>query len=270
MEVQDSETERVERGITVHVRGASKTYESWGRIAQALRNVDFDAEAGEVVAIIGTNGSGKSTLLKSIGGLIQLDAGRLEIGGVDISSISKGSMAKLRGMLHQAPLKSLCPNFSIEEMLRLYLDGFESQSQDSLRSRLAEAEVPSRGRVRELSGGQQQLLALELVLARRPRLILLDEPTASLDTRHATRILERIAEAGQNGITVVLVSHNLEQGLEISQRLVFLHEGRCMRTWRGGEINNLSLSELRRLFYEISGMPLNNIVVERKPQGNWR
>jgi putative ABC transport system ATP-binding protein len=209
-----------------------------------LDGVDFEAKSSEVTVIAGTNGSGKSTLLNAISGVLDLDEGDILFDNVPLHCMNVVRISRLRGILQQMPLSSLCPTFTVEEMLRLYVDGIpfnRAKAEETFRR----TGIGLNARISDMSGGQQQLIALELVLIREPRVLLLDEPTASLDPRHASRILERVVEVAANGVTVILVTHNLDQGLSVSQRIYLMHGGRVVTSWEGVSLRNLTANNLK-------------------------
>lgn len=238
-------------GVVVHE--ARKIYHTWGRLVRALDGLDLEAETSQVTLIVGTNGSGKSTLLRAISGSLRLDSGEVLIDGCYQPRIGR----KAVGMLQQVPVANLCPSFTIEEMIRLYLDGNSAESRRSARTAFQNHGMAANSRVREMSGGQQQLIALELILARRPSILLLDEPTASLDPGHSERILARIATAAGEGVTVILVSHNIEHGLSICDKVVLMHEGRVVHNWTGSSARSLNARALKRCLVECAARSLD-------------
>lgn len=247
----------------VVVKNAEKTYHTWGRTVRALDRVDLDAQSSQVTLIVGTNGSGKSTLIRAISGLLSLDSGEILIDGVQLSAIGPRAIARCRGFLQQVPAANLCPSFSIEEMIRLYLDGWAPEFLKNARAAFHGYGIALNSRVREMSGGQQQLIALELVLARRPSILLLDEPTASLDTRNSARILERVAAAAGQGVTIILVTHNIDLGLSICDKVLLMHEGHVVATWAGTSARELSASALKKSLVEIAARSLGTSPEER-------
>lgn len=230
---------------TLVVSHARKSYTSIDQTVWALDDVSFNLRNGEVASIIGTNGSGKSTLLQAIAGLLPLEEGSIQLDGRNVSHIGSRDLARTRAILYQHPLRNLCPGFSIDEMITLYEDGINGASfEDLLKSMERIGLDPSRT-VSTLSGGQQQLLALELVLARHPELILLDEPTASLDMENASLVRTRVRDAASSGISVVFVSHDLEEALAVADHLIYLHQGKLVKHWQSEELASLNENALR-------------------------
>lgn len=226
----------------ISVREVRKRYSSWQRKIEALKGVSIQVLPGEIVCVIGTNGSGKSTLIGAISGQVQIDGGVVEICGRDVSTLSSGELASYRCFLYQSPLRNLCPSFSIREMIEVY--GF-SMEMTSMREALSEISLTEERLVSTLSGGQQQVISMELVMARKPRVLLLDEPTASLDFENAVRLRRKVKEAAKVGIAVVLASHDFGEALFLADSLFFLHQGELVEQWAREELANFSEQELR-------------------------
>lgn len=194
----------------------------FGRV-QALAGVNLRIEAGESVALVGANGSGKSTLLRLLHGLVQPTAGRIQ-----------RQAEATQAMLFQRPfmLRTSAHN---NVALGLWLRGVRwSDAKTRALAALARVELADKAQrpARTLSGGQQQRLALARAWALQPDVLLLDEPTASLDP-HAKREVEQLmAEfaAGQDGqvVTVIFASHNLGQVKRLATRVVYLEQGRVL------------------------------------------
>jgi|GEM_PF-1775348 len=214
----------------IMMEGVSKTYVTATNPICALTNVSVNVTSGEILSIIGTNGSGKSTLLAVAGGLLQPEAGVVRLDGLDVSQSSLRRLATLRGIMYQQPARNLCVSFTLAEMITAYA-GPRDLELDDLRLTLRRLAVVETRRISSMSGGQQQLFALELILARRPSVILLDEPTAALDVRNARLVRERVRTAAGRGMAVMFVSHNIDEAVAIADRLVFLHEGVVVRCW---------------------------------------
>ena len=190
---------------------------------QALAGVNLRIQAGESVALVGANGSGKSTLLRVLHGLIQPTAGSLQC-----------DARATQAMLFQRPFM-LRTSVRNNVALGLWLRGIRwAEAKDRALAALARVELANKAMraARTLSGGQQQRLALARAWALQPDVLLLDEPTASLDP-HAKREVEQLlAEfaAAQNDrpVTVIFASHNLGQVKRLASRVVYLEQGRVL------------------------------------------
>lgn len=222
----------MEPGIRIEARGLGFAY---GR-AKVLEEVDFTLARGELVGVIGPNGSGKSTLLGLLSGLLKPARGRVLLDGEDIARLSRKRVARLLGLVPQAP--QLAPGFSVLETVlsgRFALMGqrlFESQTDlDAARKMLettgltALADRPAGG----LSGGERQRLALARSLAAGPSVLLLDEPTSALDLKHQLKIMKLLKKLSrEDGAAVLMVSHDLNLAAAHCQRLVLIHQGRVL------------------------------------------
>ena len=248
---------RSQRSAELVVASARKCYAGVGRTVCALDEVSFEVAQGEVCLIIGTNGSGKSTLLQAVAGRLALDRGSITLDKRHVASIKRPVLGRLRGMLYQQPLRNLCAEFSIAEMVALYGDGLDDASFSELFLSLERIGVGRDRIVNTLSGGQQQIVALELVLARRPNLILLDEPTAALDVENAALVRNRVVDAASMGVSVMFVSHDIDEALALADKLIFLHCGRLIKQWYGPELSALTADELRDFVRATAGGPMS-------------
>ena len=206
------------RGAHIQVSGISHRYRGGG--ADVLRGIEFTAEPGKAVALIGRSGCGKSTLLHIIAGLLQPTAGKVLVDGAVVSDPSPE-----RIMMFQAP--SLYPWMTVERNVALGLrfNGRMAEAASRVPEilELVELSAYARRNVQDLSGGQQQRVALARSLVLEPKTLLLDEPLSALDafTRHALqRDIRRVASA--LGITVLLVTHDINEALMMADRALIL------------------------------------------------
>jgi D-xylose transport system ATP-binding protein len=220
------------------VRGAVKSYGA----VRALDGAELTVDEGEVVALLGDNGAGKSTLIKAIGGVHALDAGELRLDGTTVRFASPRA-ARSAGVevLHQDlglfDNLSAVANFRIGRELRhpralgrLGLLRERAMERDWLAQleRLAVDRVDPRQDVGVLSGGQRQAIAVLRAVAFAHRLVILDEPTAALGLRESSKVLELVARLPEQGIAVILISHNLEHVAQVADRAVVLRQGRTV------------------------------------------
>ncbi len=195
----------------------------------ALRDCDLAIPAGHVVALVGPNGAGKTTLLNIAAGLLRPTRGTISVLGGE----RPGSHAARAGIGYVAQDAPLYRHLPACDMLRLA--GFQNASWDDhwARTRLVDLRIPLGSKVRALSGGQRAQLALTIALAKRPRLLILDEPMASLDplARHefAGSVMAAVAEAD---LSVVFSSHVVSELERIADYLVVLNEGRLQLAGR--------------------------------------
>jgi simple sugar transport system ATP-binding protein len=209
-------------------------------VVEALRKVDIRVSAGEVVGLVGDNGAGKSTLIKTIGGVHAPDGGEIRIDGVEYPNLTP-RMAQRLGIetIHQnlALIDSLdvAANIFInrERVQRNpvgralgWLDkrGMHRESSRALTAFQLPPSILHRP-VRQLSGGQRQMIAIARALYWKPRLVMMDEPTAALSVAHAARVLELVRTLSSAGIGVLFVSHDMQHVLQVSDRIVVLRHG---------------------------------------------
>lgn len=233
----------------------------------ALSGIDLEIRKGDFITIIGSNGAGKSTLLHCLAGTYMQDSGRLLLDGNDISAWPEHRRARFIGRVFQNPLSGTCASMSIEQNLALAFKrgsrrGLRIGVQAGLRARFREKlkklglglEDRLKSSVGLLSGGQRQALTMLMATLVEPDLLLLDEHTAALDPKTAIQILDltrRIVETQH--LTTLMVTHNMNQALELGNRLVMLHRGRILLDIDGEEKTKLNKESLLRKFYESQG-----------------
>jgi len=203
-------------GVGVRVSGLSKRYETAVEEIHALRDIEWGAEAGAAVAIMGPSGCGKTTLLNVLAGVDRATSGKVVVDGQDLSEASERALEEYRltrvGFVFQffnlIPSMTALENLEMPMMIRGMPEGDRRGRARDLLGLVGIAEKGGK-RPEELSGGEQQRVAIALALANDPALILADEPTGNLDTENAlavTRLLLQLST--QHGKTVVLVSHD--------------------------------------------------------------
>jgi len=213
---------------------------------QALTGVDFEVDAGEVVALVGDNGAGKSTLVKAIAGVQLSDEGTFYIHG-DAVTISSPQDATRLGITTVYQDLALCDNLDIVANLYLgtepYADGaarafgyidetaMEKRSVDLLSSLAVTTIGDVRAHVASLSGGQRQAVAIARSLLGEPSVVLLDEPTAALGVAQTQQVLNLIGRLRERGLGVVIISHNLADVFDVADRIVVLRLGRRVATF---------------------------------------
>ena len=230
----------------------------------ALAGIDLHLQKGDFVTILGSNGAGKSTLFGAIAGTFQPDTGHILLDGQDITKLPDYKRSKFIGRLFQDPLKGTAPNMTIEENLALaYLRASEQRSPFSMvtakdrkdfRERLAMLELGLEDRMNHpvglLSGGQRQALTLLMATLVTPKLLLLDEHTAALDPATAEKVLALTKKiVAENGITCLMITHNIPSALELGNRTVMMNNGRIVLELAGETRKNITTSELLDIFH---------------------
>ncbi|MCY4242520.1 MAG: ABC transporter ATP-binding protein [Rhodobacter sp.] len=212
-----------------HVLQARNVIAGYAFDLPILHGVSVHVDAGEVVSIIGPNGSGKSTLVKAVAGLVRVSAGNVRLDGRDITGVAAHRLAaegvgyvpqtgnvfatltvRENLMIGGAPLAKAAALERIEEICDIY---------PILKERMHD-------RAGSLSGGQRQILAVARALLTRPRLMLLDEPTASLSPKAASELFSAVRGLARDGAAVLMVEQNAKAALRVSDRGLVLAEGR--------------------------------------------
>ncbi len=223
----------------IQTRGLLKDYGVNGVVVHALRGVEVGFAQGEFTAIVGPSGSGKSTLLHLIGCLDRPTAGEILIDGQDVAGLSRAQQSQLRrssiGFIFQAynliPVLTSMENVSFP----LTLLG-EGGREASGRAREVLAAVGLEGlenrRPKELSGGQQQRVAIARALIKKPSLVLADEPTANLDSKTGSEILQLMLKLNRDSGTTFLFSTHDGMVMDYARRLIFLRDGQVVEERR--------------------------------------
>ena len=226
--------------ISYHLDQVSFRYsDQW-----VLRDFGLDVREGEIWGIIGPNGSGKTSLLKLMAGLLQPQVGRVSLCGQDVSTLDARALARQVAMVPQEH-HVLFP-FTVAEVVLMgrfvHQNGWGWESPEDLRIARAVLQVmdlePLINRTfQELSGGERQRTIIARALAQQAPILLLDEPTAFLDIKHQLEIYATLRRLNQDrGVTIVVVSHDLNLASQYCQRLLLLHEGRGFCTGSPAEV----------------------------------
>ena len=187
---------------------------------EILHGVSLRVEAGEIVAVIGPNGAGKSTLLKAIFGIIPRRAGRVQLADEDVTGLGPDRIVK-KGMSYVPQTENVFPSLTIDENLEMaaYVsrNGLR-EHRERVYTMFPDLASRPRERASRLSGGQRQMLALARALMLDPRILLLDEPSASLSPKMVEVIFEKIGEINRSGTAILLVEQNAREALSFSHR----------------------------------------------------
>ncbi len=220
------------------LRGITKTYRLGHGEVAALRGVDLDVHEGELSALVGPSGSGKTTLLNVLGCLDLPTSGTYELGGTKVTATDPDDLAALRanaiGFVFQN--FNLIPVLDVAENVELALTCAGQVDRAKRRSRVAEVIEAvglakfARHRPDELSGGQRQRVAIARALAPKPRLVLADEPTASLDTDTALEIVDLFVQLNREHKATILFSTHDPRVLDHARRLIRVQDGRLSET----------------------------------------
>ncbi|MEX2421571.1 MAG: ATP-binding cassette domain-containing protein [Actinomycetota bacterium] len=216
----------------LEIRDLTKTFGS----VQALADVDFEVRPGEVMALVGDNGAGKSTLIKCVAGIHGYDSGDIYFDGEEVSIHGPKDAGRLGIEVVYQDL-ALCDNLDVVQnmylgrevrdwLFRLNEPAMEQRTAENLSS-LAVTTIRSiRQPVASLSGGQRQSVAVAKAVQWNSRLVILDEPTAALGVAQTRQVLELVKRLADQGLAVVLISHNLHDIFEVATRITVLRLGR--------------------------------------------
>ncbi|WP_062496975.1 ABC transporter ATP-binding protein [Paenibacillus sp. 32O-W] len=214
---------------------------SYGAV-QAVKQLNLDIGAGEIVALIGTNGSGKTTTLRSISGLVANTRGRIRFAGADITKLAPHRIVGL-GISQVPEGRGIFPDLTVLENLRLgaYIRRDKAEIEADIRRmyrlfpRLEERKKQAAG---TMSGGEQQMLAIARALMARPKLLLLDEPSMGLAPLVVKEIYAAIRQINQDGVSVLLVEQNAKMALGAAHRGYVMETGRIVVQGTAAELKS--------------------------------
>ena len=223
-------------GFAVHVRNVSKTFGVGEAKTQALKGVNFDARAGELLMIVGPSGCGKTTLLSVIAGTLEFDSGEVDVFHAQLHGMNKGAITNFRGQnigfifqqFNLIPTLSCVENVSVP----LLINGVARKQAETKSAEVLEL-VGLGGRGHDhptnLSGGQQQRVAIARALVHEPKLIICDEPTSALDKDTGHKIMELLRDVARApGRCVIVVTHD-NRIFQFADRMTEMEDGRISR-----------------------------------------
>jgi len=216
----------------LEIRDLTKTFGS----VQALADVDFEVRSGEVMALVGDNGAGKSTLIKCVAGIHAYDSGEIFFDGKPVTIHGPKDAAKLGIEVVYQDL-ALCDNLDVVQnmylgreirdiLFRLKEPAMEQRTSETLKGLRVTTIRSIRQAVATLSGGQRQSVAVSRAVMWNSKLVILDEPTAALGVAQTEQVLELVRRLAEQGLAVVLISHNLHDIFETATRITVLRLGR--------------------------------------------
>jgi len=207
----------------ISIRGLVHRYDG----VTALGGVSLEVAPAEIVAVVGENGSGKTTLIKHFNGLLRPTEGSVIVDGLDAATVPVAELARRVGLVFQNPDTMLFAE-TVEDEVAFGLRNIDPDSTgEPIDAALGEVGLLHRKAVypRSLSRGERQRLAIACVIAMRPRVIVLDEPTTGLDAREAARVMETLGRLRQEGHTIIMVTHDMRLGEEYADRIVRMEQG---------------------------------------------
>ena len=217
----------------IETRGLSKRYGE----TYAVRNLNLNVQPGRITAFLGLNGAGKSTTIRMLLGMIQPSEGGGHILGYRIEDPDE-NVAMRKDVAFVSEDKRLYPYMTVAQMLHFTRGFFPAWRDDLAETLLRKYELPPSRKVRHLSKGMRTKLALILGIARRPKLLILDEPSEGLDPRGTEQLLETLTSECAEGTTVFFSSHQIEEVERISDQICVIH--------RGSLVMDAAVDELRQ------------------------
>lgn len=231
----------------------------------ALRGLNLEVPDGSFSLILGGNGSGKSTLLNAIAGSFLLDSGEIELDGQRLTNCPEHRRARLIGRVFQNPFAGTAPGMTIAENLSLASrrgrtrglgSALPARDVREMRERVSQLRMGLEDRlsnpIGSLSGGQRQALTLLMAAWLKPALLLLDEHTAALDPKSAEQVVRLTEEViTRYGLTTLMVTHSMQQAVNLGQRIIMMHQGSIAFQFEGAEKRRLAVSDLLARFDEL-------------------
>lgn len=234
---------------------------------KALQNINLELEKGDFVTVIGSNGAGKSTLMNIISGVLIPDVGDVLINDKQVVDLPEYKRSKYIGRVFQDPMAGTAPSMTIEENLamaysrtrkrRLKL-GVTKQRKEMFRDYLKTLNLGLEDRLTAkvglLSGGERQALSLLMSTFTQPNILLLDEHTAALDPSRAeliTNLTDQIVKESE--LTTLMITHNMQQALDLGNRLIMMDKGQIIFEAKGEEKEKLTIENLLQEFQRIRG-----------------
>jgi len=219
----------------------------YGRMV-VLQGVDVSVEKGEIVAVLGPNGAGKTTLLNSIFGLATIYEGEILFEGRPVHKMKPHEIVKA-GISYAPQLDNIFPSLTVLENLQMgsFVRGNDPTIRDDVKEvfeLFPEIERRKNQKAKTLSGGERQMLAVARALMSRPKMLLLDEPTAGLSPKAGASLIKKIREIRDRGVTILLVEQNVRRALEIADRGYVLVSGRIVKEAKAEELKEAKIEEL--------------------------
>ena len=233
----------------------------------ALNGIDLTLEDGDFVTVIGGNGAGKSTLLNAIAGVWPVDTGSIVIDGQDVTGLPDFKRAPLIGRVFQDPMTGTAPTMQIEENLAIAARrgkhrgvawGVNNKEREEYKERLKILDLGLEDRLTAkvglLSGGQRQALTLLMATLVKPKILLLDEHTAALDPKTASKVLRATDKIVNEGhLTTLMITHNMKDAIVHGNRLIMMNAGKVVLDIKGEEKKKLTVEKLLHQFEVVSG-----------------
>ena len=237
----------------IRLRGLSKTFD---RTIHAVRDMDLDVAEGEVLVIVGPSGSGKSTVLRCINLLEVPTTGTVTVDGFELTDAStdidhvRAEVGMVFQQFNLFPHLTVIQNITLAQ--RKVRNRSRSEAIDMAKRQLTRVGIPEKADAypRQLSGGQQQRVAIARALAMEPRVMLFDEPTSALDPEMVKEVLDVMLELASEGMTMVVVTHEMGFARAAADRLLFIDEGEVVEVGPPEEVFANPTQDRTRAFFD--------------------
>ena len=236
--------------VAIGIQGMNKWFGSF----HVLRNIDLTVNRGERIVVCGPSGSGKSTLIRCVNALEEHQSGQIIVDGTELTSDIK-NIDKIRsevGMLFQH--FNLFPHLTILEnctLAQIWVRKIpQAEAEETAMHFLTKVKIPEQANKYpgQLSGGQQQRVAIARSLCMRPRIMLFDEPTSALDPEMIKEVLDTMIELAEDGMTMMVVTHEMGFARQVANRVIFMDEGQIVEQNEPKEFFNNPKSDRTKLF----------------------
>ena len=206
----------------ISVQNLTKNYGTF----QAVKSISFDVEEGEIFGLLGPNGAGKSTTLEIIETLRPKTSGKVLVNGFDLDE-SPGEIKKIIGV--QLQTSGFYPGLNLLELIKLF-SGLYNREVDAMELlKKVNLVDKAKNKAKELSGGQKQRFSIATTLINNPKIIFLDEPTTGLDPQARRNLWDLIREIRDNGTTVILTTHYMDEAEQLCDRIAIMDEGKIIK-----------------------------------------
>ena len=213
--------------LAIEIKGLSKTYKKSKKSPEkiALKSVDLEIKKGSFFGLLGPNGAGKSTIINTLAGLVNKTSGTVKIAGIDIDQDQQAAKFKI-GIVPQELI--IDPFFNVRETLEIYAGYFGIKKSERRTDEIIEAlglKDKAKAAPRSLSGGMRRRLLVAKALVHSPEILVLDEPTAGVDVELRNQLWNYVKKLNQNGTTILLTTHYLEEAEELCDEIAVINHG---------------------------------------------
>ncbi len=209
-------------GIIISVKNLKKNYGSF----EAVKGISFDVMEGEIFGLLGPNGAGKSTTLEIIETLREKTSGEVMVNGFDLDK-DKDNIKRVIGV--QLQTSGFYPGLNLMELINLFGGLYNQPVQPIELLKKVNLEDKAKNKFKEMSGGQKQRFSIATTLINKPKIIFLDEPTTGLDPQARRNLWELIRDIRNNGTTVILTTHYMDEAEQLCDRIAIMDEGKIIK-----------------------------------------